>query len=186
MRARGQLPTGRGSILTARRSPQTANDHVKFGTYTRDSYTGLDYADQRFYASTYGRFNTADQYMASAGLTNPGSWNRYSYVLGDPINNKDPNGTCAEDTAYVVNVCDTPAPMVYYPSDPSSAGGGWGGAQYWNSAVAGAIAAARSQVGTALGSTAQNGIVQGSPDFGMASAALAGEQGGSLDSVPGC
>ena len=26
----------------------TPNDHMKFGTYTRDSYTGLDYADQRY------------------------------------------------------------------------------------------------------------------------------------------
>ena len=85
----------------------TANDREKFATYTRDSYTGFDYADQRFYASSYGRFNTADPYQAKAGLSNPGSWNRYSYVLGDPINNKDPNGTCAEDTATSVNVCDT-------------------------------------------------------------------------------
>jgi YD repeat-containing protein len=28
----------------------TSNDREKFATYTRDSYTGLDYADQRFYA----------------------------------------------------------------------------------------------------------------------------------------
>ena len=27
----------------------TTNDLVKFGTYTRDASTGLDYADQRFY-----------------------------------------------------------------------------------------------------------------------------------------
>jgi RHS repeat-associated protein len=46
----------------------TANDRVKFGTYTRDSYTGLDYADQRFYASTSGRFDTPDPYKA-AGAT---------------------------------------------------------------------------------------------------------------------
>jgi YD repeat-containing protein len=30
----------------------TSNDRTKFGTYNRDSYTGLDYADQRYYAST--------------------------------------------------------------------------------------------------------------------------------------
>src|SRR5437879_584324 len=36
--------------------------------------------DQRFYASTYGRFNTADPYRASAGAGDPGSWNRYAYV----------------------------------------------------------------------------------------------------------
>jgi RHS repeat-associated protein len=74
----------------------TSNDRVKFATYLRDSYTGLDYADQRFYASTYGRFNTPDPYMASAkGAKNPGdpgSWNHYSYTGGDPVNRKDPTG----------------------------------------------------------------------------------------------
>lgn len=61
-----------------------------FGTYTRSSYTGLDYADQRFYASTYGRFNTPDPYVASSKGANdpnsPGSWNRYDYAkcVGQP------------------------------------------------------------------------------------------------------
>ncbi len=45
----------------------TTNDHEKYGTCTRDSYTGIDYADQRYYTSTFGRFNTADPYQASAG-----------------------------------------------------------------------------------------------------------------------
>ena len=50
-----------------------------------DSTGGRDYADQCFYASIYGRFNTADQYMASAGPGDPGSWNRYSYTKVDPF-----------------------------------------------------------------------------------------------------
>ena len=70
----------------------TANDHVKFGTYNRDSYTGLDYADQRFYASTYGRFNTPDPFGGSAHLRIPGSWNRYSYCQDDPVDCNDPTG----------------------------------------------------------------------------------------------
>ena len=70
----------------------TLGDHEKFATYTRDDYTGFDYADQRYYASTYGRFNTADQYQASGGPGNPASWNRYSYAGGDPVNNYDPRG----------------------------------------------------------------------------------------------
>ena len=61
-------------------------------TYTRDGYTGLDYADQRYYASTYGRFNTADPYQASGGPKSPASWNRYSYTRGDPVNRVDPGG----------------------------------------------------------------------------------------------
>jgi len=86
----------------------TANDHVKFGTYTRDSYTGLDYADQRFYASTYGRFSTPDPYAAggassgnSSNPSDPVSWNRYAYTGGDPINRSDPGG---EDWCDATNV----------------------------------------------------------------------------------
>jgi len=70
----------------------TANDREKFATYTRNSYTGFDYADQRFYASTYGRFNTPDPYKGSGGPSDPGSWNRYAYVEDDPVNSSDPLG----------------------------------------------------------------------------------------------
>ncbi len=66
----------------------------KFATYTRSSFSGLDYADQRYYASSYGRFNTADPYKASAAPADPGTWNRYAYVAGDPVNRMDPRGTC--------------------------------------------------------------------------------------------
>jgi len=52
----------------------------------------FQYADQRMYASTYGRFNTADPYQASAGPSDPGSWNRFAYVGGDPVNYQDRSG----------------------------------------------------------------------------------------------
>ena len=71
---------------------------------------------------TVGRFNTPDPYAASAGPNDPGSWNRYSYTRGDPINRRDPRGTCDEDTAYSVNVCDTFSlldlePVISWPGD---------------------------------------------------------------------
>ena len=78
----------------------TGNDRMKFATYFRDSTTGLDYAQQRYFASTYGRFNTPDPYQASAkGASNPGdpgTWNHYSYVAGDPVNRLDPTGRLFE------------------------------------------------------------------------------------------
>jgi RHS repeat-associated protein len=56
----------------------------------------VDYADQRYYASAYGRFNTPDPYQATdnGGIdaNTPESWNRYAYVLGDPVNYLDPMG----------------------------------------------------------------------------------------------
>ncbi len=75
-----------------RNSPQLPNDQVKFATYTRDSATGNDYADQRYYTSTLGRFMTPDPYGGSAMTNNPTSWNRYGYVNGDPVNSSDPTG----------------------------------------------------------------------------------------------
>jgi RHS repeat-associated protein len=67
-----------------------------FGTYARDSGSELDYANQRYYTSTYGRFTTPDRYEARArGANNPGSpgsWNRYGYVQGDPANGADRRG----------------------------------------------------------------------------------------------
>jgi RHS repeat-associated protein len=74
------------------------NDENKFATYFRDGFTGLDYADQRYYASTYGRFTTADPFSGSAAGRDPGTWNRYSYSSGDPVNLNDPMGTCQHTT----------------------------------------------------------------------------------------
>ncbi len=72
------------------------NDQVKFATYTRDSATMLDYANQRYYVNNQGRFMTPDPYQATATSpsdpNNPQSWNRYAYVQGDPVNYKDPSG----------------------------------------------------------------------------------------------
>jgi RHS repeat-associated protein len=70
----------------------SANNRDKFGTYSRDGHSGLDYADQRYYASRFGRFRTSDPYEASGGASEPGSWNRYPYVGGDPVNWHDPLG----------------------------------------------------------------------------------------------
>jgi RHS repeat-associated protein len=70
----------------------TSNDRTKFATYTRDSYTGLDYADQRFYASTYGRFMTPDPSYKGVHLRIPKSWDLYEYSGNDPVEPNGPNG----------------------------------------------------------------------------------------------
>jgi RHS repeat-associated protein len=72
----------------------TANDREKYATYTRDSLTGLDYAMNRYYSSQWGRFLSPDPYGGSVKLGSPQTWNRYSYVNGDPINGNDPFGLC--------------------------------------------------------------------------------------------
>jgi RHS repeat-associated protein len=70
---------------------QETQDDVGFATYTQDSATGLDYADQRYYASNFGRFMSPDRHGPRNGRK-PLRWNRYTYVLGDPINLRDKSG----------------------------------------------------------------------------------------------
>jgi len=96
----------------------TPQEREKFGTYYRDGSTGLDYARNRYYASTYGRFMTADPYLGSAKLGDPQSWNLYSYATGDPVNRNDPSGT---DPSYgPVGYCDlspfTPPCQLFQPT----------------------------------------------------------------------
>ena len=70
----------------------TANNLEKFTGYFRDAETGLDYADQRYHQPGMGRFTSPDPYTASGGPSDPGSWNRYAYAGGDPVNGYDPYG----------------------------------------------------------------------------------------------
>jgi len=100
-----------------RGSQNPANDNVKFGTYTRDSATVLDYADQRYYAATYGRFLTPDPYSASGGPSDPGSWNRYSYTRGDPVNRVDRHGRCDEPPEESAVPRGTLLPSAFYEPD---------------------------------------------------------------------
>jgi len=105
-----------------RNSPQLLNDMVKFATYTRDSATGNDYADQRYYTSALGRFVSPDPARNSAGPGDPGSWNRYSYTRGDPINRMDPSGLddCSTGATFCITVTEAtpPMPVQYFPYIP--------------------------------------------------------------------
>src|SRR5579862_1767743 len=75
-----------------------------FATYSEGSTGGLDYARNRYYSPTLGRFSTPDPYRGSATVGIPSSWNRYSYVLGDPINRNDPAGLDDDDDTTKGNI----------------------------------------------------------------------------------
>ncbi|MFY9554475.1 MAG: RHS repeat-associated core domain-containing protein, partial [Blastocatellia bacterium] len=68
-----------------------------FTSYERDSESGLDYAVNRGYSPGTGRFRQADPYRASGYMTDPQSWNRYSYARNNPINRVDPLGLDDEE-----------------------------------------------------------------------------------------
>ena len=69
----------------------------KFTSKERDNETGLDFFEARYYASTQGRFTSADPLLASARAWAPQSWNRYSYVLNNPLKLIDPTGLADDD-----------------------------------------------------------------------------------------
>jgi RHS repeat-associated protein len=64
----------------------------KFTLKERDNETGLDYFNARYFASTHGRFTSPDPLLESGTAEVPQSWNRYSYVLNNPLAFIDPTG----------------------------------------------------------------------------------------------
>jgi RHS repeat-associated protein len=88
----GTLPWGEDFAETG-----TQEKH-HFTTYDRDPTTGADYAINRMYSSSMGRFTRVDPKASSADPGTPRTWNRYAYVAGDPVNSTDPTGLeCHEE-----------------------------------------------------------------------------------------
>jgi RHS repeat-associated protein len=106
----------------------TTNGTEKFTGYFRDAETGLDYAKNRYHQPGLGRFLTVDPYLNSAGPTDPGSWNRYAYTRGDPVNRIDPHG---QEDCPILDGSDTcacvEARTARGPTDDLSGSGGGNG-----------------------------------------------------------
>src|SRR5438093_995902 len=54
--------------------------------------TGLDYFGARYFSGAQGRFTSPDPLLSSGRPWDPQSWNRYSYVLNNPLRYTDPLG----------------------------------------------------------------------------------------------
>jgi RHS repeat-associated protein len=74
------------------RPTATTNGTEKFTGYFRDSESGNDYAVNRYTSPGMGRFITPDRGTGGAEPADPGTWNLYAYVAGDPINRVDHSG----------------------------------------------------------------------------------------------
>jgi RHS repeat-associated protein len=119
----------------------TTNGTEKFTGYYRDSETGNDYAINRYHQPGMGRFLTVDPHLKSAKPANPGSWNRYAYVLGDPVNGTDPKGLELADCGDPFGPCDcTLDGFCFYEPVGSGDGGGGGGRGVCPSTTLGALA----------------------------------------------
>jgi len=78
----------------------TDSEAMKYAGHERDfaavgSTSDLDYVHARYYAPASGRFLSID--LAAANPARPQTWNRYSYVLNQPVNFSDVNGKFRTD-----------------------------------------------------------------------------------------
>ncbi|MBI2685207.1 MAG: RHS repeat protein [Acidobacteria bacterium] len=64
----------------------------RFTGKERDGETGLDYFGARYFSGAQGRFTSPDLLMASGRTGVAQSWNRYAYVLNNPLSYVDPTG----------------------------------------------------------------------------------------------
>jgi RHS repeat-associated protein len=80
-----------------------------YADYERDSETGLDHMQFRYYNSRIGRFMGAD--LLDGDISDPSTLNKFSYSLNDSVNRFDPLGLrdCLAPGGKVVP-CPPPAP----------------------------------------------------------------------------
>lgn len=99
----------------------------RFTSYERDEVSTLaahngDDAQQRRYQAAWARYSQPDPYEGSYDLTNPQSFNRYSYTNNDPVNFVDPSGLLPQSgcsAEYSYSQCGGDGGFW--------GGGGWGG-----------------------------------------------------------
>jgi RHS repeat-associated protein len=89
-----EIPAGyanRSSIFGS-----TTDVDPKFTGQIRDQETGEDYFNARYFYGQLTRFMSPDPMNAGADLTDPQTWNAYSYVRNNPLNATDPSGMIRE------------------------------------------------------------------------------------------
>ena len=108
-----ELYAGLAGRNTAQKYSSSSDDiRKKFATYQRDSETGLDFAQSRYYSAMHGRFTSPDEFKGGpdelfdfeedaadnptfyADLENPQSLNKYQYGYNNPYKFNDPDGHC--------------------------------------------------------------------------------------------
>jgi RHS repeat-associated protein len=87
-----EIPAGIFGRTTALNYGGASGLRQKFTAYERDTETGLDFAQARYYASGQGRFTSPDEPLVDQYPDNPQSWNLYTYGRNSPLVLIDPAG----------------------------------------------------------------------------------------------
>jgi RHS repeat-associated protein len=87
------IPTGIGGRTTAMGYEQPDGINQKFTGKERDSESGLDYFEARYFGSSLGRFMSVDPVEVTPGrLRDPQQLNLYTYARNNPFRFVDPDG----------------------------------------------------------------------------------------------
>ncbi len=83
--------------------PAEGSEELLFTGHERDARStnadaALDYMHARYYTSYLGRFLSIDPVLGEASV--PQSWNRYAYVLNNPLRLVDPSGESSGDAEF--------------------------------------------------------------------------------------
>ena len=113
------LTIGRPSSFSAdgyQQYPVSDKKSVRFTGKERDGEMGLDYFGARYLSGAMGRFVSADPLLASGGAEGPQTWNRYAYVLNNPLRYVDPTGMkeiSTEDCQKNTDCVSVPINIIY-------------------------------------------------------------------------
>lgn len=88
---------GRPTAIGMMEGPKAMTSVDRFTSKERDAETGLDYFGARYLSAAQGRFTSPDPLLASGRVENPQTWNRYAYVLNNPLRLIDRTGLYEED-----------------------------------------------------------------------------------------
>jgi len=89
----------------------------RFGARELDSETGLYYNRARYYDPALGRFISEDPIGLEGGV------NQYAYAGNDPVNFRDPTGTCASGQELVIEVDEATGEWTARCEGPGAASG---------------------------------------------------------------
>lgn len=64
----------------------------QFTGYERDGETELDFAQARYFNPGFGKFTSPDNFANDTHISDPQSWNLYTYVRNNPLKFVDQNG----------------------------------------------------------------------------------------------
>jgi RHS repeat-associated protein len=106
-----EIPAGYGgrssNTYSAGVYPSSPDFNPKFTSKERDSETGLDWFNTRYFSGAQGRFTSPDAPFNDQQSSDPQSWNLYAYSRNNPLRFTDPTG----------QYCVSGGDNVYYDDD---------------------------------------------------------------------